>query len=72
MTRRAAVLAAVSVLAIPAVAAAKPTISMSGSTTVAPLAALLAREYVRECHHCVIFKLLQGGSNVRVNRKLLA
>lgn len=39
---------------------------MSGSTTVAPLAALLARQYVRYCHHCVGFKLLQGGSNVGI------
>jgi phosphate transport system substrate-binding protein len=39
---------------------------MSGSTTVAPLAALLAKEYDKECHHCISFKLLQGGSNVGV------
>jgi phosphate transport system substrate-binding protein len=64
--RRAAVLAAVSAVAAPAVAAAKPIISMSGSTTVAPLAALLAREYNVECHHCITFKLLQGGSNVGI------
>jgi phosphate transport system substrate-binding protein len=64
--RRAAVLAAVSAVAAPAVAAAKPVISMSGSTTVAPLAALLAREYNNQCHHCITFKLLQGGSNVGI------
>jgi phosphate transport system substrate-binding protein len=66
ITRRAAVLAAVPAVAFPAAAAAKPIISMSGSTTVAPLAALLAREYNRECRHCVTFKLLQGGSNVGI------
>jgi phosphate transport system substrate-binding protein len=44
----------------------KPTISMSGSTSVAPLAALLAQKYVRVCHHCVTFRLLQGGSDVGV------
>jgi len=51
---------------VPAVAAAKPTITMSGSTSVAPLAALLARKYIKLCHHCVNFKLLQGGSDVGV------
>jgi phosphate transport system substrate-binding protein len=45
----------------------KPTITMSGSTSVAPLAALLARKYVRKCGHCVTFRLLQGGSDVGVS-----
>jgi phosphate transport system substrate-binding protein len=40
---------------------------MSGSTSVAPLAAKLARAYVASCHHCVQFKLLQGGSDVGVS-----
>jgi phosphate transport system substrate-binding protein len=44
----------------------KPTISMSGSTSVAPLAALLAQKYVNTCGHCVSFRLLQGGSDVGV------
>ena len=50
----------------PAAAAAKPTITMSGSTTVAPLAALLAKKYLSACGHCVNFKLLQGGSDIGV------
>jgi phosphate transport system substrate-binding protein len=44
----------------------KPTISMSGSTSVAPLAALLAQKYESVCGHCVVFRLLQGGSDVGV------
>jgi phosphate transport system substrate-binding protein len=44
----------------------KPTISMSGSTSVAPLAALLAQKYEKVCGHCVVFRLLQGGSDVGV------
>ncbi len=51
---------------VPASAAAKPTITMSGSTSVAPLAALLARKYLQVCDHCVSFKLLQGGSDIGV------
>jgi phosphate transport system substrate-binding protein len=53
--------------AAPAAADAKPTITMSGSTSVAPLAAKLARAYIGSCHHCVTFKLLQGGSDVGVS-----
>jgi phosphate transport system substrate-binding protein len=53
-------------VAVPAYADAKPTITMSGSTSVAPLAAKLARAYVGSCGHCVQFKLLQGGSDVGV------
>ena len=53
-------------VAVPAVAAAKATITMSGSTSVAPLAALLARKYLSVCRHCVNFKLLQGGSDIGV------
>jgi phosphate transport system substrate-binding protein len=72
ITRRAVALAAVSAVALPAAAipasaAAKPTITMSGSTTVAPLAALLIRKYLVVCHHCVKFKLLQGGSNIGIS-----
>jgi phosphate transport system substrate-binding protein len=44
----------------------KPTISMSGSTSVAPLAALLAQKWEHVCGHCVTFRLLQGGSDVGV------
>ena len=39
---------------------------MSGSTSVAPLAAKLARAYVNQCNHCAQFKLLQGGSDVGI------
>src|SRR5262245_54759913 len=53
-------------LAAPAVAAAK-TITMSGSTSVAPLAALLARAYVDKTNQHVGFRLLQGGSDVGVD-----
>jgi phosphate transport system substrate-binding protein len=59
-------LALVAVAAVPAGAAAKATITMSGSTSVAPLAALLARKYLSVCRHCVNFKLLQGGSDIGV------
>jgi phosphate transport system substrate-binding protein len=60
-------LALVAAGAVPASAAAKPTITMSGSTSVAPLAAKLARAYIGSCKHCVQFKLLQGGSDVGVS-----
>jgi phosphate transport system substrate-binding protein len=63
---RIAAAAAIAALALPAAAAAKPVITMSGSTSVAPLAALLAKKYVKACHHCVTFKLLQGGSDIGV------
>jgi phosphate transport system substrate-binding protein len=69
--RQAAVLSALAIVAAvpaaaPAPAAAKPTITMSGSTSVAPLAALLARKYLQDCGRCVSFKLLQGGSDIGV------
>lgn len=60
-----ALVAAVPAVA-PATAAAKATITMSGSTSVAPLVALLARKYLSVCDHCVNFKLLQGGSDIGV------
>src|SRR3954470_7796234 len=59
--------ALIAAAAVPASAAAKPTITMSGSTSVAPLAAKLARAYIGSCKHCVQFKLLQGGSDVGVS-----
>ena len=69
--RRVGLLAALALVAavptaVPATASAKTTITMSGSTTVAPLAALLARKYLSVCDHCVSFKLLQGGSDIGV------
>ncbi len=67
MMRAVALTGAVAMLAVvPATASAKPTITMSGSTSVAPLAALLARKYLKVCNGCVNFKLLQGGSDVGV------
>jgi phosphate transport system substrate-binding protein len=66
--RTAALPAALAVaVAVPASAAGKSTITMSGSTSVAPLAAKLARAYVTQCNHCVQFKLLQGGSDVGIS-----
>ncbi len=41
-----------------------PTITMSGSTSVAPLAALLAQKYVQ--NHNVQFRLSQGGSDIGI------
>ncbi len=72
ITTRTVALAAVSAFALPAtalpaIAAAKPTITLSGSTTVAPLAAQLIPAYLRSCHHCAKFKLLQGGSNIGIS-----
>ena len=61
--------AAVGVLATavtPVTASAKPVITMSGSTSVAPLAALLAKAYVKKYPSRAKFKLAQGGSDVGV------
>ena len=59
-------IAAVAVVAAPAAAQAKTTISMSGSTSVAPLARALAKKYVSVDRN-VSFKLLQGGSDTGIN-----
>jgi phosphate transport system substrate-binding protein len=61
----AAVTLAASALAFPAYAIAKPTITLSGSTSVAPLASKLAKAYVKK--HKVRFKVLQGGSDIGVS-----
>ncbi|MBN8866222.1 MAG: substrate-binding domain-containing protein [Solirubrobacterales bacterium] len=58
--------AIIALVAVPAGASAKPTITLSGSTSVAPLATLLAQKYVKSCKGCVKFKLLQGGSDVGI------
>lgn len=50
--------------ALPAAAAAKPVITMSGSTSVAPLAALLAKQYIKTNN--IKFKIAQGGSDIGV------
>jgi phosphate transport system substrate-binding protein len=47
-------------------ALAKPTITMSGSTTVAPLASKEARAYLKKFPGAVTFKLAQGGSDIGV------
>ena len=66
--RLAAACAAVGAAAalVPGTAAAKPTISMSGSTSVAPLAAKLARGYLQKFPGSVSFRLAQGGSDIGV------
>jgi phosphate transport system substrate-binding protein len=46
--------------------AAKPTITMSGSTSVAPLAVKLIKAYLKRYPGRVAFKLSQGGSDVGV------
>lgn len=51
---------------LPASAAAKPVITISGSTSVAPLGTLLARAYLKQYPGRVKFKLAQGGSDVGV------
>jgi phosphate transport system substrate-binding protein len=56
----------VSAAAIPAAAQATPVITMSGSTSVAPLATLLAKAYVKSHPGKVKFKLAQGGSDVGI------
>ncbi len=56
---------AVTAAAVPTAASAATVITMSGSTSVAPLATLLAKEYVKT-HKGVKFKLAQGGSDVGV------
>ena len=54
-------------VAVPAsTASAKTTITMSGSTSVAPLAAKLAKGYLKAHPGAAKFKLAQGGSDVGV------
>ena len=43
-----AAVAAIGVTAVPATASAAPVITFSGSTSVAPLASLLARQYLKQ------------------------
>jgi phosphate transport system substrate-binding protein len=61
-----AIVAGVAGAAIPATASAIPVITMSGSTSVAPLASLLAKAYLKQYPRRVKFKLAQGGSDVGV------
>jgi phosphate transport system substrate-binding protein len=51
---------------VPGAAQATPAITMSGSTSVAPLATLLAKAYVKSHPGKVKFKLAQGGSDVGI------
>ena len=57
---------AVGATAVPATASAAPVVTMSGSTSVAPLATLLAKAYIKKYPGRVKFKLAQGGSDVGV------
>lgn len=50
----------------PAKTTTPPVITMSGSTSVAPLAAKLAKRYLKQYPGRVKFKLAQGGSDVGV------
>jgi phosphate transport system substrate-binding protein len=52
---------------VDAKAAAKPVITMSGSTSVAPLASKLIKGYLKAHPKAVEFKLAQGGSDVGVS-----
>jgi phosphate transport system substrate-binding protein len=60
-----AAVAALAVAVPAASASARTTITMSGSTSVAPLTAKLAKTYVKT--HKVAFKLLQGGSDIGIS-----
>jgi phosphate transport system substrate-binding protein len=51
---------------VPAAAQAAPVITMSGSTSVAPLSTLLAKAYIKQYPNRVKFKLAQGGSDIGV------
>ena len=62
----AAVVAAFAATAIPAAAMAKPVITLDGSTSVTPLATLLAKQYIKQYPNRVKFKIAQGGSDVGV------
>ena len=55
------------ILAAPAAAQAKSTITLSGSTSVTPLASKLAKAYVKTKRGKVGFKILQGGSDIGVS-----
>lgn len=58
--------AAIATMAFAGTANAASVITMSGSTSVAPLAALLAKSYVKKYPGKVKFKLAQGGSDVGI------
>ena len=60
--------AAVGVFAavVPGTASATPVITISGSTSVAPLAIRLAKGYLKQHPHRAKFKIAQGGSDIGV------
>lgn len=51
---------------LPSTAVAKETVTMSGSTSVAPLATALAKKYVKQFPGKLGFKILQGGSDIGI------
>jgi phosphate transport system substrate-binding protein len=59
-------LALFALLAVPAAAQAKSTITLSGSTSVAPLATKLAKGYLKAKPGKVKFRILQGGSDIGI------
>jgi phosphate transport system substrate-binding protein len=63
----ASLVAVVSLLVVPAAAEAKSTITLSGSTSVAPLASKLARGYLKAKPGKAKFKILQGGSDIGIS-----
>jgi phosphate transport system substrate-binding protein len=52
---------------VTAAAEGKPTITLSGSTSVAPLAAKLAKGYLKAKPKSAKFKILQGGSDIGIS-----
>jgi phosphate transport system substrate-binding protein len=58
--------ATVALAAVPSTALAKTTITMSGSTSINPLAGSLAKGYISKCGSCVSFRLSQGGSDIGI------
>lgn len=66
MTRSLIALAVSGSLLAAAPASAKTTITLSGSTSVAPLATKLAKAYAKK-NKSVGFRILQGGSDVGIN-----
>jgi phosphate transport system substrate-binding protein len=58
--------AVVGAVAVPGTASATPVITMSGSTSVAPLSASLAKAYAKQFPKRVKFRLAQGGSDIGV------
>jgi len=66
-TLTAAVVAVTALLVLPATAITKDTITMSGSTSVYPLAVGLAKSYVKAFPDRASFKILQGGTDIGIN-----